>query len=194
MGNNGLTKAESCFSPKCCFREPVPCLSTVQLPTRSCSSVTSVAFIVSFQVLYFNLPLYSRHTKLPDRNGPEARSFRRGAIQAGHGMSRRAARPSSSPAQAAASFKLAVAAVASADSCIAATVPGAARPTSPLEPAAVGFKLAAAEVAAADVCFSLPSPPEAPAAAMSQRRHRGQLLRHCRPRRRRPPRPRLRRQ
>ena len=74
MGNNGLTKAESCFSPKCCFREPVPCLSTVQLPTRSCSSVTSVAFIVSFQVLYFNLPLYSRHTKLPDRNGPEARS------------------------------------------------------------------------------------------------------------------------
>ena len=50
-----------------CFSKLVPCLPTVPLPTQSGSSVTSVACIVLFQVLYFNMPLYSRHTKLPRR-------------------------------------------------------------------------------------------------------------------------------
>ena len=44
---------------------------------------SSLACIVSFQVLYFNLPLYSRHTNPPGRNLKRARP-RRGAAGAGH--------------------------------------------------------------------------------------------------------------
>ena len=61
---------------------------------------------------------------------------------------------SSLPAQAAASFKLAVTSAAPADTCFAAAVKGAELPSPPLEQAAACFKLAAAAEVAADVCFA----------------------------------------
>ena len=58
---------------------PVPPDSTVAAYI-TCSFVTSVAYRVSFQVLYFNVPLYSMHTKLPCRKCPRPR---RGAAGTG---------------------------------------------------------------------------------------------------------------
>ena len=107
------------------------------------------------------MPFYSRHTKLRGRKGARPR---RGAAGTCHGPG--AARPSLPPVPAAASFKLAVAAAASADACFAATDPGAARPTLPPEPAAVGLKVGGGSGGGGG--RSRPSPLEAPAAAISR--------------------------
>ena len=72
--------------------------------------------------------------------------------------SRGAARPSSPPAPAAASFKLAVAAAASADACFAATVQWAARPPRPCQARSLASPLWTTS-------SPWPSPQEAPAAA-----------------------------
>ena len=68
---------------------------------HTCRSVTSVACIVSFQVLFFNWPLYSRHTNCQAGSTPVPTAALPAPVAA---TSRGAARPSSPAAQTAASL------------------------------------------------------------------------------------------